>query len=95
MEITDELITHLENLSKLKLTDEEIQKMKVDMAALLEYMKMLDEVDVKGYDPLFTMVEDPMELRKDIAEVTDPSKIFEQFPQKKDNLVSVPSLYSK
>ncbi|BBJ27400.1 Asp-tRNA(Asn)/Glu-tRNA(Gln) amidotransferase subunit GatC [Athalassotoga saccharophila] len=95
MEITDELVEHLERLSKLKLREEEIEKMKKDMKEILEYMKLLDEVDVEGYSPLFTPIEDPMRLRKDEPVTEDPSKILELVPRLKGDFISVPSIYAK
>ncbi len=95
MEITDELIAHLEMLSKLKLKSSEIEKMKTDMNEILEYMKMLDEVDVNGYEPLFTPIEDPMTPREDKPEQQDPSQILKLVPHLKGDLVSIPSIYAK
>ncbi len=95
MEITDELVEHLEKLSKLKLKVKEIEKMKKDMKEILEYMKLLDEVDVQGYSPLFTPIENPMKLRKDEFVAEDPSKILELVPRLKGDFVSVPSIYAK
>lgn len=95
MEITDELIAHLETLSKLKLKSSEIEKMKTDMNAILEYMKMLDEVDVNGYEPLFTPVEDSMTPREDKPDQQDPSQILKLVPHLKDDLVLIPSIYAK
>ncbi len=95
MEITDELIEHLENLSKLKLKDSEKEKMKIDMNEILEYMKLLDEVDVSGYDPLFTPIEDPMTLREDKSDQQDFSQILRLVPHLKGDLVLIPSIYAK
>jgi aspartyl-tRNA(Asn)/glutamyl-tRNA(Gln) amidotransferase subunit C len=95
VKITNELIEHLEDLSKLELTDAEIEKMKIDMAEILEYMKMLDGIDVKGYNPAFTPIKASIELRKDLPHFEDPSRILELIPKMKDKLVSVPSIYAK
>lgn len=95
MEITDELVDHLEKLSKLKLKNEEVEKMKKDMKEILEYMKLLDELDVKGYEPLFTPIEEPMKLRKDETAREDAKRILELVPRLRDNFVSVPSIYAK
>jgi aspartyl-tRNA(Asn)/glutamyl-tRNA(Gln) amidotransferase subunit C len=95
MEINDELIDHLENLSKLKLKSSEIEKMKTDMNEILEYMKLLDEVDVSGYGPIFTPMEDPMIPREDRSDQQDPSQILKLVPHLKDDLVLIPLIYAK
>lgn len=95
MEINDELIEHLENLSKLKLKSSEIEKMKTDMNSILEYMKLLDNVDVSGYDPLFTPIEVAMDPREDRSDQQESSRILKLVPHLKDDLVLIPSIYAK
>lgn len=95
MDINDELMEHLENLSKLKLKESEIEKMKIDMNEILEYMKLLDEANVEAYEPMITPIEEPMTPRKDTSYQQDPSKLLDLVPHLKDDLVLIPSIYAK
>ncbi len=95
MEINLELVEHLESLSKLRLRDEERKRLEKDMSDILEYMKMLDSVDVSGYSSMFTPIENDLELRKDLPAKSDGSKILSQAPKLEKNLIAVPSIYAK
>lgn len=94
MEITNELIKHLESLAKIRLKEDEVSKIKKDMSDILEYMKMIDEVDVSGYEPMRSPVENALELRKDVPVNFDASKIMKQVPKIKNGLIQVSSISS-
>ncbi len=95
MQITDELVEHLETLAKLRLKDNEIERIKKDMTDILEYMKLLDEVDVSGYQAMTGPVESPLELREDRATKFDASKILKEAPKLENNLIPVSSIHAK
>ena len=95
MEITNELIVHLERLAKIKLEEKEVEKIKKDMENILEYMKLLDEVDVQGFEPMRSPVEVKMEPRQDLPIPFDSSKILKEAPKLEDNLIPVSSIHAK
>lgn len=95
MKINLDLTEHLEKLSKLRLRGGEREKIEKDMSDILEYMKMLDGVDVAGYNSMFTPIEGKLELRPDTPFKSDPSAILSQAPKKENGLISVPSIYVK
>jgi len=92
VEITNELIEHLENLAKIRLKESEVSRIKKDMSDVLEYMKMIDEVDVSGYEPMRSPVENPLELREDTPVRFDASEIMKQVPKIKNGLIQVSSI---
>lgn len=95
MEITNELIEHLENLAKIRLKVDEVNRIKKDMSNILEYMKMIDEVDVSGYEPMRSPIENPLELREDVPAKFDTSEIMKQIPKIKNGLIQVSSIHAK
>jgi len=95
MEITDELVKHLENLAKLELKDDEVEKLKKDMENILEYMKLLDEVKVDEYEPMKSPIEESMRPREDVPLPFDPSKILKEAPRLEKNLIPVSSIHAK
>lgn len=95
MDINDELMEHLENLSKLKLEESEIEKMKIDMNEILQYMKLLDESNVEGYEPMFTPIEGHMTPRKDEPCQQNASKLLKIMPHLKNDFLVIPSIYAK
>jgi aspartyl-tRNA(Asn)/glutamyl-tRNA(Gln) amidotransferase subunit C len=46
-------VLKLANLSRLKLTDEEIEKFREELSSILEYVEKLDSVDVSGLEPTY------------------------------------------
>jgi len=52
MKINDELITRLENLSRLELTSEERELAKDELGAFISYLSKLSEADTKGQPEL-------------------------------------------
>lgn len=51
--LTRDTVLKLAQLSRLKLTDEEIERFRVELSSILDYVEMLDKVDVKGLKPTY------------------------------------------
>ncbi len=94
MDITNELVEHLENLAKLKLAEKEVENLKKDMASILDYMKLLDEVNVEGYEAMRSPVKENMKPREDVPIPSDPSKILREAPKLEKNLIKVSSIHA-
>ena len=65
MEITDELVDNLANLSRLEFNSEEKQQFKKDFANILSYIDMMEKVDVKGVEFNRQMLDAQYNLRDD------------------------------
>ena len=50
--ITDETIEYVGILAKLKLSEEEKEQAKADMARMLDYIDLLGELDTDGVEPM-------------------------------------------
>jgi aspartyl-tRNA(Asn)/glutamyl-tRNA(Gln) amidotransferase subunit C len=46
-------VLKLAALSKLKLSDEEVEKLRGELSEILNYVEMLDDVDVSGLEPTY------------------------------------------
>lgn len=46
-------VLKLARLSRLKLTDEEVEKFRSELTEILDYVEMLDKVDVSGLEPTY------------------------------------------
>ena len=94
IEVNDDLINHLENLSKLKFGDEERKRIMDDMKKILKYMELLDEVDVKNLNETYTVVESTNEFRKDeVEEFENVDGIRKNFPRNEGEFVVIPSIH--
>jgi aspartyl-tRNA(Asn)/glutamyl-tRNA(Gln) amidotransferase subunit C len=46
-------VLKLAALSKLRLTDEEVERLRGELSEILNYVEILDEVDVSGLEPTY------------------------------------------
>lgn len=72
-DITDEFISHLEWLARIRLNEEERLRLRRELALLLKYINDVLDIDVDGYDP-YIYPKPSMELREDVP-VADPSPL--------------------
>lgn len=49
--ITRDNVLKLASLSKIKLTDEEVDKFVIELNSIVKYVKQIDSVDVEGLQP--------------------------------------------
>lgn len=68
MKIDKELIKHVAEVARLKLTDKEIEKFTPQLKEALEYFSKLDEVNTDNTKPSFQAVEIKNILREDKEE---------------------------
>ena len=92
VKVTEELLDHLQELARIGLTEAERKKLKEDLQEILDYMRMLDEVDVEGMEPMYTPIEGEAPLRKDEVRAFDGSSIRENFPEREGNHLVVPPI---
>ncbi|MFA5668267.1 MAG: Asp-tRNA(Asn)/Glu-tRNA(Gln) amidotransferase subunit GatC [Balneolaceae bacterium] len=67
MSVSKNDVKYIANLAKLQLTESEAVSFTGDMNKILEYMKMLSEVDTDGVEPLEHVIELDSRFRKDVA----------------------------
>jgi aspartyl-tRNA(Asn)/glutamyl-tRNA(Gln) amidotransferase subunit C len=58
-------VLKLANLSRLRLTDDEIERFRVELSGILEYVEKLDDVDVSGLKPTYQVTGLKNVMRKD------------------------------
>jgi len=58
-------VLKLAQLSRLKLTDEEIEKFREELSSILEYVEKLNAVDVSGLEPTYQVTGLKNVMRKD------------------------------
>ena len=52
-DLTREDVLKLAGLSKLKLTDHEVEKLRSELSEILNYVEILNKVDTDGLEPTF------------------------------------------
>ncbi|TYB92381.1 MAG: Asp-tRNA(Asn)/Glu-tRNA(Gln) amidotransferase subunit GatC [Kosmotoga sp.] len=92
--IDEKLLKHLQELSHLKLEQDEQETLKNDINKILDYIEKLKEVEVEDVDKQITPVENNMELRPDEpVDFENKEQIIELFPDSEDRYLKVPKIY--
>jgi len=82
--LTREDVLKLARLSRLKLTDEEIAKYQTELSEILDYVEMLDKVDVTGLEPTYQVT--------GLKNITREDELIDYGPTASDLLKNAPSV---
>jgi aspartyl-tRNA(Asn)/glutamyl-tRNA(Gln) amidotransferase subunit C len=89
--LTREDVLKLAALSKLRLSDEEIEKLRSQLSEILDYVQILDSVDTSGLEPTYQVTGLKNIMRKD--EIKDygykPEELLKNAPALKDGQFKV------
>lgn len=89
--ITDETIDYVGILAKLELSDDEKEQAKKDMANMLDYIDMLNELDTSGVEPMSHVFPVHNVFREDVVTNGDTrEEILKNAPEKKEGSFMVP-----
>ena len=95
MKITQEEVTHVANLSKLKFSPEETAEFATTLSKIVDMVELLEEVDTTGVAPTTTMADRKTVLRPDVAEKgtdRDRDRLFKNVPEKDNYYIKVPAI---
>lgn len=96
MEINDELIERLSQLSKLDLSAEEREGMKADFQRMLDFVDVLRQLDTEGVEPLIHMTQAVNQMRKDESHPgLDRESFLGQAPEATDEYFRVPKVVKR
>ena len=91
MVITDELISYLDELARIRLSEEAEQKAKEDLQKILAYIDTLNELDTEGVEPMSHSFPIKNVMREDeVRPSTDRELILSNAPKQKDGCFMVP-----
>jgi aspartyl-tRNA(Asn)/glutamyl-tRNA(Gln) amidotransferase subunit C len=91
MQINDDLIDRLAELSKLKFEGGDKESIKGDLEKMLDFVARLDAVNTDEVEPLIHLSERTNVLREDNAEVTiTKEEALRNAPQKDSDYFKVP-----
>lgn len=93
MEITPDLIRHLERLSRLELSPEEESRMAGDLKKIFDFFEKLGELDTEGLSELARPVELTNVLREDQpGAVLSQEEVLSVAIEAKDGFFVVPKM---
>ena len=95
MQIDDKLITYLEGLSFLTLSDSEKGRLTADLQKILDYMARLGELDTTGAGELSHQFDNVNAFRDDEVHPSfDRELILKNAPVKNDEMIIAPGVIS-
>jgi len=91
-------VSHIARLARMGLSKEEEQKFAKDLAAILEFVKKLSEVDVEGVEPMaqatglhsITRADEGVKRSEESR-----AKILANAPESKDNYIKVKAVFEE
>ena len=87
-----EQVLHVAKLARLKLTDDEVEKMTGELSQILEHVERMEALDLDGVEPTSHVVALENVLRKDVPRECLPrERALEQAPDATDEGFRVPS----
>ena len=85
-------VLHVAKLARLKLTDEEVERMSGELSTILDHIETIGELDLDGVAPTSHVVELENVLREDEPRPSLPrEKALEQAPDATEDGFRVPS----
>lgn len=90
--IDREQVLHVAKLARLKLTDDEVERMAGEMSKILDHVEHMNELDLDGVEPTAQAVQLENVLREDVPRPSLPrEKALENAPDATETGFRVPS----
>lgn len=89
--IDNQTIDYVAALAKLQLSEEEQEKARVDLGAILEYMEIMKELDTEGVEPMSHVFPVKNVFREDeVKNTPDRENLLANAPEQKEGCFKVP-----
>ncbi len=93
MEINDEMVKNLADLSRLTFNDHEKEEIKKDLQRMISFVEKLNEVDTSNVEPLLHMTDAVNIYREDIVQGSMPKEdALKNAPMADNNYFKVPKV---
>ena len=93
MSVDKETVNKIARLSRIAISDAEVDKMVGELNGILEWVEQLGEVDVTGVEPMTAVIPNALRLRDDV--VTDGDvrdKVLANAPAREGSFFGVPKV---
>ncbi len=90
MKLSKEDVLKLARLSRLKLSDEEVEKYQTELTAILNYVNQLEDVDVAGLEPTYQVTGLTSVMRADeVLPQVEQEKLLKNVPNSEGTHIKV------
>ncbi|WP_457630723.1 Asp-tRNA(Asn)/Glu-tRNA(Gln) amidotransferase subunit GatC [Oceanithermus sp.] len=91
MDVTPELVRHLAELSRLRLSEEEIERVIPELRSVLGYFERISDLDVDGLEEMVRPIFSANVLRPDVAAAgLTQEEALAMAPDKEDGFFKLP-----
>jgi aspartyl-tRNA(Asn)/glutamyl-tRNA(Gln) amidotransferase subunit C len=96
MALTTREVEHVARLARLRLSPEEIEKLRAQLSNILDYIDMLKEVDVAGVPPTAQVTDLLNILREDEVRPSLPREdVLANAPDQQDGMFRVKAIFDE
>ncbi|HUI95091.1 MAG TPA: Asp-tRNA(Asn)/Glu-tRNA(Gln) amidotransferase subunit GatC [Xanthobacteraceae bacterium] len=91
MSVDATTVRRIAHLARIAVADDEVERLRGELNAILAFVEQLSEVDVAGVEPMTSVT--PMAMKQRTDEVTDggiPDDILRNAPVSQDHFFVVP-----
>lgn len=94
MEVNQEVIAHLAELSNVALTEQESTRLVSDLGGIVNYISQLDELDTSGIEPTYQVFEMENNWRDDeiLPQDANREQLLALTKEVRDNQIKVPKV---
>ena len=96
MALTIAEVEHVAHLARLRLSAEEMEKMRTDLSAILDHIDMLKEVDVSDVAPSAQVTDLFNVMREDVVRPSLPAEdVLANAPDQRDGMFRVKAIFDE
>ena len=93
MSIDKDTVKRVARLARLSVTEDEAENLKGELNSILDWVELLNEVDVDGVVPMTAVVDQEMKKRDDVINDGDyADRVTSNAPASEDNYFMVPKV---
>jgi aspartyl-tRNA(Asn)/glutamyl-tRNA(Gln) amidotransferase subunit C len=93
MSVDAATVRRIAHLARIAVAEGEIEHLKGEINAILDFVEQLKEVNVEGVEPMTSVTPMKLRLRKDeVTDGGDPEKVLMNAPQTEDGFFLVPKV---
>jgi aspartyl-tRNA(Asn)/glutamyl-tRNA(Gln) amidotransferase subunit C len=96
MALTIAEVEHVAHLARLRLSADELEKMRIDLSAILDHIDMLKEVDVSDVAPTAQVTDLFNVMREDVVRSSLPREdVLLNAPDQRDGMFRVKAIFEE
>ncbi len=93
MTIDLKTVKHISKLSRISIDEQKAKKLSNDLNSIFKFIEKLNELDTSNTEPLTSIAETTLKLRKDIVETKNIREdILKNSPDKNEDFFVVPKV---